>query len=221
MDAHTADGPVTPRTGCPVEVNALWYNALCFYQSLDPVQNVDELIQKLKVSFTENFWDDERGYLADVVCKGQKDWSIRPNMIIATSLEYSPLDENQKVQVLDVAKSKLLTDRGLRSLSPNDPAYKGYYHGNQSQRDKAYHQGTVWPWLLGHFAEGYLKIHGKAGMAFVQKMIRSFDDVMTQYGIGTVAEIYDGDPPHRPKGAISQAWSIGELLRMMYIVNKI
>ncbi len=221
MDAHTADGPVTPRTGCPVEVNALWYNALCFYQSLDPVQYVDELIQKLKVSFTENFWDDERGYLADVVCKGQKDWSIRPNMIIATSLEYSPLDENQKVQVLDVAKSKLLTDRGLRSLSPNDPAYKGYYHGNQSQRDKAYHQGTVWPWLLGHFAEGYLKIHGKAGMAFVQKMIRSFDDVMTQYGIGTVAEIYDGDPPHRPKGAISQAWSIGELLRMMYIVNKI
>src|SRR5690606_23027564 len=122
MDAHTADGHVTRRTGCPVGVSALWYNALCFYQSLAPVKYVDELIQKLKVSFTENFWDDERGYLADVVCKGQKDWSIRPNMIIATSLEYSPLDENQKVQVLDVAKSKLLTDRGLRSLSPNDPA---------------------------------------------------------------------------------------------------
>src|SRR5690606_31110661 len=220
MDVITPEGPVTPRTGCPVEVNALWYNALCFYQSLQPQDYVEALIDKLTISFEENFWEDEMGYLADVVNNGQRDWSIRPNMIIATSLEYSPLNENQKAQVLEVVKSNLLTDRGLRSLAPSDPQYKGYYHGNQAQRDRAYHQGTVWPWLLGHFAESYLKIHRKAGIAFVQKLIKGFDEVMTQYGIGTVAEIYDGDPPHRPKGAISQASSIGELLRMMYIVKK-
>jgi glycogen debranching enzyme len=182
---------------------------------------MEEIINKIKISFIDNFWDSEKGYLADVVTSGKKDWSIRPNMIIATSLPYSPLEEAHMAQILEVAKSKLLTTRGIRSLAPNDIQYKGYYQGNQLQRDRAYHQGTVWPWLMGHFAEGYLKLHGKAGKKFVQKLIQSFDGVMNQYGIGTVAEIYDGDPPHRPKGAISQAWSIGELLRMMYLVNKI
>ncbi|MEX2594319.1 MAG: amylo-alpha-1,6-glucosidase [Anditalea sp.] len=221
MDVVTFDGPVTPRKGCPVEVNALWYNALCFYYSLTGEAYIDGLSKKVKASFIENFWDEDKGYLADVVNGKQKDWSIRPNMIIATSLPYSPLEESQMAEILEVAKSNLLTNRGIRSLAPDDPQYKGYYHGNQHQRDKAYHQGTVWPWLMGHFAEGYLNIHGKAGKGFVEKMIKDFDGVMTQYGVGTVAEIYDGDPPHRPKGAISQAWSIGELLRMMYLVNKI
>ena len=220
MDSVTPEGPVTARIGCPVEVNALWYNALCFYNSLDKENALDDLAQRVKVSFVEEFWDEEKGYLADVVNKGQKDWSIRPNMIIATSLEHSPLNENQKALVLEIAKSHLLTNRGIRSLAPNDPEYKGYYQGNQLQRDRAYHQGTVWPWLMGHFAEGYLKLHGKAGIGFVDKLIQAFDGVMGQYGIGTVAEIYDGDPPHRPKGAISQASSVGELLRMMYIVDK-
>ncbi|HLW20523.1 MAG TPA: amylo-alpha-1,6-glucosidase [Cyclobacteriaceae bacterium] len=221
MDAVAPEGPITPRTGCPVEVNALWYNALCFYISLQAESYMEDIIQKLQRSFVEEFWDEEKGYLADVVNGGQKDWSIRPNMIIATSLFYSPLEENKKALILEIAKSHLLTNRGIRSLAPSDPDYKGYYHGNQSQRDKAYHQGTVWPWLMGHFAEGYLKLHGKAGVNFVEKLIQSFDGVMGQYGIGTVAEIYDGDPPHRPKGSISQAWSVGELLRMMYLVNKI
>lgn len=221
MDAVTPEGPVTPRTGCPVEVNALWYNALCFYISLNAESYMEEVVEKLERSFVEEFWDEEKGYLADVVNMGQKNWSIRPNMIIATSLPYSPLAENQKAQVLDIAKLHLLTNRGIRSLAPSDPEYKGYYHGNQTQWDKAYHQGTVWPWLMGPFAEGYLKLHGKAGVNFVEKMIQAFDGVMSQYGIGSVAEIYDGDPPHRPKGAISQAWSVGELLRMMYIVDKI
>ena len=221
MDAVTPEGPVTPRTGCPVEVNALWYNALCFYISLNAESYMEEVVEKLERSFVEEFWDEEKGYLADVVNMGQKNWSIRPNMIIATSLPYSPLAENQKAKILDIAKSHLLTNRGIRSLAPSDPEYKGYYHGNQTQRDKAYHQGTVWPWLMGPFAEGYLKLHGKAGVNFVEKMIQAFDGVMSQYGIGSVAEIYDGDPPHRPKGAISQAWSVGELLRMMYIVDKI
>jgi predicted glycogen debranching enzyme len=221
MDAVNSDGPVTPRIGCPVEINALWYNALCFYAALTGDQEIQALSEQVKKSFVDTFWDEKRGYLADYVSGDFKDWSIRPNMIFATSLQYSPLEESQMDSILEKVKSKLLTTRGLRSLSPDDPGYKGYYHGNQFTRDIAYHNGTVWVWLLGNFVEGYLKLHGKSGKHFVEKIIQAFDGVMTQYGVGTVAEIYDGDPPHRPKGAISQAWSIGELLRMMYILDKV
>jgi len=221
MDAVNSDGPVTPRIGCPVEVNALWYNALCFYNELTDDSELKDLAQKVKASFVEEFWDEKKGYLADYTNGNYKDWAIRPNMIFATSMVYSPLEESQIDSILEIVKSKLLTPRGLRSLSPDDPGYKGYYFGNQYTRDVAYHNGTVWAWLLGHFAEAYLKLHGKSGKNFIEKIIKSFDSVMTQYGVGTVAEIYDGDPPHRPKGAISQAWSVGELLRMMYLVNKV
>ncbi|GAB2624501.1 amylo-alpha-1,6-glucosidase [Belliella aquatica] len=221
MDAVNSDGPVTPRIGCPVEVNALWYNALCFYNELTDDSEIGDLAQKVKISFVEEFWDEKKGYLADYINGNYKDWAIRPNMIFATSLVYSPLEESQMDSILEIVKSKLLTPRGLRSLSPDDPGYKGYYFGNQYTRDVAYHNGTVWAWLLGHFAEAYLKLHDKSGKNFIEKIIKGFDSVMTQYGVGTVAEIYDGDPPHRPKGAISQAWSVGELLRMMYLVNKV
>ena len=221
MDAVAKDGAVTPRIGCPVEINALWYNALCFYYSFTGEEEINDLAQKVRISFENAFWDAEKGYLADVVNGEEKDWSIRPNMVFATSLPYRPLSDLQNAKILETIKSKLLTSRGLRTLSPEDPNYYGYYDGDQEERDKAYHQGTVWPWLLGHFAEGYMKIHGEQSKVLVEKMITSFDKVMSQYGIGTVAEIYDGDPPHRPKGAISQAWSVGELLRMMHLVNKI
>src|SRR5690606_16981997 len=119
MDAVTPEGPVTPRMGCPVEVNALWYNALCFYRSLENDNDLDDQVHRLKVSFVKEFWDEEKGYLADVVNEEQKDWSIRPNMIIATSLQHSPLDENQKARILEIAKSHLLTNRGIRSLAPS------------------------------------------------------------------------------------------------------
>jgi predicted glycogen debranching enzyme len=221
MDAVNSDGPVTPRIGCPVEINALWYNALSFYHELTGDEEIKSLAERVKLAFVTTFWDEQKGYLADYVKGDEKDWSIRPNMVFATSLPYSPLEESQMDSILEIVKSKLLTSRGLRSLAPDDPAYKGYYHGNQYTRDVAYHNGTVWTWLLGHFVEGYLKLHGRSGKHFVEKIIQSFDGVMTQYGVGTVAEIYDGDPPHRPKGAISQAWSVGELLRMMYLVNKV
>lgn len=221
MDAVNSDGPVTPRIGSPVEINALWYNALCFYHELTGDEEVKELAEQVKNSFNEVFWDEKRGYLADYVNGTYKDWAIRPNMIFATSLPFSPLEEAQMDSILEIVKSKLLTSRGLRSLAPDDPSYKGYYHGNQFSRDQAYHNGTVWAWLLGHFVDGYLKLHGKSGKHFVEKIIKGFDGVMTQYGVGTVAEIYDGDPPHRPKGSISQAWSVGELLRIMHLVNKI
>jgi predicted glycogen debranching enzyme len=221
MDAITPDGPVTPRIGCPVEIQALWYNALLFFHELSGEEEFATLAAKVQDSFDREFWDWDNGYLADVVDGTEKDWSIRPNMLFATSLPYMMLSEEKNDMILEMVKSKLLTTRGLRSLSPDDPGYKGYYFGNQISRDNAYHNGTVWAWLLGHFVEGYLKLHGKAAKNFVQKIIKGFDGVMTQYGIGTVAEIYDGDPPHRPKGSVSQAWSVAELLRMMDLVNRI
>jgi predicted glycogen debranching enzyme len=221
MDAITPDGPVTPRIGCPVEIQALWYNALCFYSELSGTDEYDSLAETVKDTFNREFWSWDEGHLADVINGDEKDWTIRPNMVFATSLPYKMLDDEKTDKVLEMVKSKLLTNRGLRSLSPDDPGYKGYYYGNQISRDHAYHNGTVWAWPLGHFAEGYLKLHGKAAKNFIQKIIKSFDSVMTQYGVGTVAEIYDGDPPHRPKGSISQAWSVAELLRMMDIVNRI
>ena len=221
MDAITPDGPVTPRIGCPVEVQALWYNALCFYHELSGEEEYLSLAAKVKESFDREFWSWDYGYLADVVDEEEKDWSIRPNMLFATSLPYRILEEEKCDKVLEIVKSKLLTPRGLRSLSPDDPGYKGYYFGNQISRDQAYHNGTVWAWLLGHFAQGYLRLHGKAAKIFVEKIIKGFDGVMTQYGVGTVAEIYDGDAPHRPKGSVSQAWSIAELLRMMDLVKQV
>lgn len=221
MDAVTVDGPVTPRTGSPVEIQALWYNALKFYEELSGDQEYGKLAEKAKESFLSEFWDEENGYLADVVHDGEKDWAIRPNMVFATSLPYSMLDENQKASVLDLVRSKLLTTRGLRTLAPDDPAYKGYYFGDPISRDNAYHNGTVWVWPLGHFVDAYLKLHGKSAENFIKKIIQGFDGVMTQYGVGTVAEIFDGDAPHRPKGAISQAWSVGELLRMMDLIKRL
>ncbi|HCX75909.1 MAG TPA: amylo-alpha-1,6-glucosidase, partial [Algoriphagus sp.] len=178
----------------------LWYNALCFYHKLTGDQEIAELAEKVKSSFEAEFWDEEKGYLADVVQGNEKDWSIRPNMVFATSLPYTMLSEGQNDQILELAKSNLLTTRGLRTLAPDDPAYKGYYFGDQISRDQAYHNGTVWVWPMGHFVEGYIKLHGKSAKNFIGKIIKGFDGVMTQYGVGTVAEIFDGDPPHRPKG---------------------
>jgi predicted glycogen debranching enzyme len=221
MDAVTPDGPVTPRIGCPVEIQALWYNALCFYHELTGDKEIALLAAKVRDSFEKEFWSDEHGYLADLVNGAEKDWAIRPNMVFATSLPYTMLSENQNDQILETVKSKLLTTRGLRSLAPDDLAYKGYYFGDQISRDNAYHNGTVWVWPMGHFVEGYIKLHGKSAGNFVKKIIKGFDGVMTQYGVGTVAEIFDGDPPHRPKGAVSQAWSVAELLRMMDLSKKI
>lgn len=221
MDAVTPDGPVTPRIGCPVEIQALWYNALCFYHELTGDEAILAHATKIKENFEPEFWSEEHGHLADFINGEEKDWSIRPNMIFATSLPYVMINEEQCGQILETAKSKLLTTRGMRSLSPDDLAYKGYYHGDQVSRDEAYHNGTVWVWPLGHFVEGYIRLHGKSGTNFIQKIVKGFDGVMTQYGVGAVAEIYDGDPPHRPKGAISQAWSVSELLRMMDLVKAI
>jgi len=222
MDAVVNGKPVTPRTGYVVEINALWYNALSF--SLDMARRArDEEFQReweslpnlVRESFLSTFWDSTRGYLADVVNGQTKDWSVRPNQIIAASLEYSPLDNEIKQCVTALVERELLTPRGLRTLSPKNENYKGIYKGTQEQRDMAYHQGTVWPWLLEHFCEAYMNLHKNSGIGFLESLINGFEPAMTELGIGTIPEIFDGDPPHRARGAISQAWSVAALLRII------
>jgi predicted glycogen debranching enzyme len=227
MDAIVYGKPVTPRIGLAVEVNALWYNAIRF--SLDVaglsgdkefVTKWSEIADRIPPAFKETFWNEQKGYLADYVDGDYKDWSVRPNMVFVTSLPYSPVDEDIRKKVESVVKKELLTPRGLRTLTPKNPAYKGTYIGDQTERDLAYHQGTAWPWLLGHFAEGYLKLHGRSGLSYIKSLYKGFESVMTEHGIGTISEIYDGDPPHQAGGAISQAWSVAELLRINWLIKQ-
>lgn len=222
MDAIVNGIPVTPRIGAPVEINALWYNALMFSLDLAKKANDEKFVNKweklpalVKESFIEQFWDSNRGYLADYVNSDSKDWSVRPNQVIATSLEFSPVDDEMKTSVLNIVERDLLTPRGLRTLSPRNENYLGIYEGNQEKRDSAYHQGTVWPWLLEHFCEGYINLYKDCGLYKIQKIIEGFESTMNEHGIGTISEIYDGDPPHKPRGAISQAWSVAALLRII------
>jgi len=174
----------------------------------------------IKESFLKLFWDSKKGYLADVVYEDSKDWSIRPNQVIAVALEYAMPDNEMKKGVLTVIERDLLTSRGLRTLSPQNENYKGIYEGNPAQRDKAYHQGTVWPWLLEHFCEAYLSLYKESGLFKVKELLNGFEETITEYGIGTIAEIYDGDPPHHPRGAVSQAWSVAALLRIIEKIEK-
>ena len=226
MDAIVAGKPVTPRIGMPVEINALWYNAIMFSIEMakiaednDFVNEWKNLADKLPQTFKDTFWSDEKNYLADYVDGNYKDWSVRPNMIFAVSLPYSPVDEQIQHFVVEKVRQELLTPRGLRSLSPKNPNYKGVYEGNQASRDMAYHQGTVWPWLAGHYAESCLKVYGKSALPSVKNLYYGFEPALREYCIGSIAEIYDGDPPHLPKGALSQAWSIAEILRIKYLID--
>jgi predicted glycogen debranching enzyme len=227
MDAVVNGVPVTQRAGYAVEINALWYNAVCF--ALEMAKEVKDkkfiseyghLPELIKNSFLEIFWDEKNGYLADYVNDEEgKNFFVRPNMVIAVSLPCSMLDKEQMKKVLDIADKELVTPRGLRTLSPRNRFYKGLYEGNQEDRDSAYHQGTVWPWLFGPFCEGWLKVYGQQGVAKVRKLIYGLEEVMSEAGISTLSEIHDGDPPHAPKGAISQAWSVGEVLRIIDILE--
>jgi predicted glycogen debranching enzyme len=222
MDAVVNGKPVTPRTGFPVEISALWYNAVMFSLELakrakdeEFLNTWEDLPSLIKESFLEMFWNPHRGFLADVVDYGSTDWSVRPNQVIAVSLEYSMLSTEIKKAVLNVVERDLLTPRGLRTLSPTNPAYQGMYKGTQEQRDSAYHQGTVWPWLLEHYCEGYMNLYKESGLGFLKQLIDGFEPVLTELGLGTIPEIFDGDPPHRARGAISQAWSVAALLQII------
>jgi len=227
MDAIVHGKPVTPRIGLAVEINALWYNAIMFSIELAQIAKDEKFVNEwgllantIKESYKDTFWCKDKGYLADYVDNDYKDWSIRPNMVIATSLPYSPLGEKIRQLILELIKKELLTPRGLRTLSPKSPDYKDVYFGNQVERDSAYHQGTVWPWLLGHFVEGYLKIYGKNGLSFIKNIYEGFEPVMKEHGISSISEVYDGNPPHAPGGTPSQAWSVAELLRIKWLIDK-
>ena len=227
MDAVVSGKPVTPRIGLTVELNALWYNAIMFTLEIARLAEANAFVNEwqpiadnFQSSYKDAFWCKDRAYLADYINGDFKDWSVRPNMVFATSLPYVALSEKIRQLILEKIQQELLTPRGLRTLSPKHPDYKGSYFGDQRERDMAYHQGTVWPWLLGHFVEGYLRIHGKSGLSFIKKLYDGFESEMTERCIGTISEVFDGDPPHKSGGALSQAWSVGEILRIRKMIEK-
>jgi len=227
MNAMVNGKPVTPRYGYVVEVNALWYNAIMFALELAKLAKDKSfnakwktVAEKIPESFEKVFWNEEKGYLADYVAVDQAEWSVRPNQVIAASLPYSPVSASVSRHILDAVLKKLLTPKGLRTLSPDDPYYKGRYKGNEMKRDLALHQGTVYPWLLGHFAEAYLKVYKESAIDFLQDIYDNFQEDMTEDGIGTISELYEGDPPHQSRGAISFAASVAELIRINDIITK-
>jgi predicted glycogen debranching enzyme len=221
MDAKVGDWVVTPRQGKPVEIQALWYNALRVMQNLarkfGEVENETEygrLAKQAEASFNEQFWNETEGFLYDVVNGDARDASIRPNQIIALSLTHSMVSQERGKRILEVVERELLTPRGLRTLSPRDRQYRGRYEGSPASRDAAYHQGTVWPWLMGPFITAYSRILGEsAGRKFGADWFENFRDHLNEAGIGQVSEIFDGDEPHSARGCIAQAWSVAELLR--------
>jgi predicted glycogen debranching enzyme len=225
MDAVIDGQLVTPRPGFVVEVNALWYNAVC--QALQWSEKRDRAFFKswshlpelIRNSFVEQFWNLERGYLADYVIGDCKDFSVRPSQLIAVSVDHSPLTSEMKKSILDVVESELLTPRGLRSLSPKNEAYKGVYDGDQVKRNTAYHQGTIWPWFLEHYTKGVLDVHKNSGKSQVKKIFEGFEEEMSVRGIGSISEIYDGNPPHIGRGAISQATGVAALLRISEMIE--
>lgn len=226
MDAIVNGKPVTPRMGLAVEINALWYNAIMFSLEVAALAGDSEftkewefISKKIYASYKPTFWNKDRGYLCDYVNENYQDWSVRPNMIFAASLPYSPLSEQIRELIVMKAKNELLTPRGLRTLSPNAPDYKGVYEGDQANRDQAYHQGTVWPWLLGHYAEAYLSIHKQSGLQHIKDIYKNLEPTIFEHGVGSISEVFDGNPPHLPNGAPSQAWSVAELLRMAWLIN--
>jgi len=217
MDAKVGDWVVTPRTGKAVEINALWINALAtmagFAQTLGkPSDGYEKLGAKAAKNF-QKFWNAERGFCYDVIdVPGQgNDASLRPNQIFAVSLPVSPLTPEQQQDVLGVCAFRLQTSYGLRSLAPGEPGYVGHYGGGQLQRDGAYHQGTVWGWLLGPFALAHLRVHQDRAAAL--RLLEPLGREIYASGLGTLSEIFDGDPPFTPRGCVAQAWTVGEVLR--------
>jgi predicted glycogen debranching enzyme len=217
MDARVDEWVVTPRRGKPVEVNALWYNALRLMASW--ARRIDqsdaayrEQAAQAYSSFNRRYWNPDLGYLFDVVDgENGDDASLRPNQLFAIGLTFPTLDPRRWDAVIDRVEEKLVTPFGLRSLSPDDPAYVGLYRGDQRRRDAAYHQGTAWPWLLGVYADACRRAGRDLGLlrAALDQLTRVFGG----HGLGTIGEIFDGDPPHQPGGCIAQAWSVSEVLR--------
>lgn len=222
MNSTINGKPVVARSGYIVEFNALWYNALKFYKELagdKADESADVLINKMDTSFVETFLNGYN-YLLDSVSGGYVDWSVRPNMIFTVAFPYSPLNRVQKRAVIDIVTKELVTPKGLRSLSPKSEGYRPNYVGTQNERDLAYHQGTAWPWLFGAYLESYLKMFGKGGISFVERMLISMEEEMSLHCIGTLAEIFDGNPPYTGRGAVSFAMNVAAILRVLEMLKK-
>jgi predicted glycogen debranching enzyme len=220
MDVKIGDWVVTPRHGKAVEINALWFNALIILSGLEErwgsamtAQNLAAKAERARVRFREVFWNEKNGSLYDVVRGEERDASIRPNQIFAISLPHPLLDGADAEDVLRIVEQHLLTPVGLRSLSPDDPRFIGTYIGGPRERDAAYHQGTVWSWLLGPFITALVRVRGDAGVAEGQRILKAFAPHLEETCIGTISEIFDGAYPHAPRGCAAQAWSVGEILR--------
>jgi predicted glycogen debranching enzyme len=222
MDAKIGDFVVTPRRGKPVEIQALWYNALRIQQELARIAGdslteafAHEIAERAHENFNRLFWNEELECLYDVVDGEKRDASIRPNQIFAASLRHPLVDSERARKILMAVEKHLLTPLGLRSLAPSDPNYRPMFGGNAESRDSAYHQGTVWPWLMGPFITAYLKVHrhSSEAVAKAKSVLRPFEEHLRTAGLGHISEVADGNAPHRPGGCIAQAWSVGELLR--------
>lgn len=226
MNSSAGGHPIVPRSGYIVEFNALWYNALLFsaqvYRQMNDEANaeaLEQLAEKTKVSFINTFLN-EHGYLLDYVDGTMMDWSVRPNMIFACAFDYSPLDAKQKKGVLDMCTKELLTPKGLRSLSPKSGGYNPMYVGPQVQRDYAYHQGTAWPWLAGFYMEACLKVYGRSRVSFVERQLVGYEEELFYHCIGTIPELFDGNPPFHGRGAMSFAMNVAEIMRVVKLLDK-
>jgi len=219
MDAKVGDSVVTTRRGKAVEINALWYNALChmrdwLFQEGDKTsaEELSRHASRAYESFNRRFWC-EKGYLFDVI-DGEvgDDSSFRPNQILALSLDFPILKEERWEQVLQKVREKLLTPVGLRTLAPDENDFKPKYDGNLKARDAAYHQGTVWPWLMGPFLDAWLRVYPDK-VQEAESMLRAFQERLSEYAVGSIAEIFDAEAPYKARGCIAQAWSVSEILR--------
>jgi predicted glycogen debranching enzyme len=223
MDAKVNGQAITPRAGKAVEIQALWFNAVKTVQLLASrfgerqlAEECGALAERTKLSFAEKFWNEARECLFDVVGESEVDVSLRPNQVIAVALDFQMLDHGKMRKILDTVQRELLTLCGLRTLEHSHPKYMGVYFGDRWTRDSAYHNGTVWSWLMGPFTSAYFKTkgHNQRSTEFASGLLTTFfQQRIAQAGLGTISEIFDGDEPHTPRGCIAQAWSIGEPLR--------
>lgn len=225
MDAKLDWRAVVPRRGFLVELNALWYNALMFCLELLPKTWSELSItrgfeEQVRSSFRRTFVN-EHGYLYDyVTIEGERDLSVRPNMIFAVSLHHSPLSRQEQRQVVEITTRELRTPKGLRTLSPKSIGYCGQCQGEQRAREQSYYNGSVWPWLLGAYFEAYLRLYGRGAIGFVERTLIGMEEEVHEHGVGTISELFDGNPPYRGRGAISLAMSVAEILRSLALLEE-
>ena len=229
MNSQSYGRPIVPRSGYIVEFNALWYNALKFYEqmlldnpsdeALEKAKNIEAEAAKLAQSFKNTFLN-EYGYLLDYVDGQMMDWSVRPNQLFAIALDYSPLDMKERKSVLDICTKELVTPKGIRSLSPKSGGYNPMYVGQQQQRDLAYHQGTAWPWLTGFYLEAYLRVYRMSGVNYIERQLIGFEEELFYHCVGTIPELFDGNPPFHGRGAISFAMNVSGILRALRLLEK-